>query len=83
MNVIGVGWDRKRPEIKRRGHTARHGEAGSEIVMRRLRIERAVEVVFFHPRHVDREKQRRGEKRDRDKTDDGPNFAVSFENGLA
>jgi hypothetical protein len=28
-------------------------------------------------------KQRRGEKRDRGKTGDGPNFAVSFENGLA
>jgi hypothetical protein len=51
--------------------------------MGRLRVERAVEVVLFDPRQVDRVKQRRDEERDRSKTDDGPNFAVSFENGLA
>ena len=83
MNVISVSRYRERPEIKRSGHTACDSKACPEIVVRCLRIERAVEVVLFHPRHVDGVKERRREESDRGKTDDGPNFAVSLENRLA
>ena len=83
MNVISVSRDRERPEKKRSGHTACDSKACPEIVMGRLRIERAVEVVLFDPRQLDRVKERRGEEPNRGETDDGPNFAVSLENRSA
>ena len=83
MDVIGVGRNRERPEIKRNRNTAGYAEARAKIIVRGLRIKRAVEVVLFHPRHVDRMKQRRGEESDRRKTDNDPTLAVFAENRLA
>jgi hypothetical protein len=83
VDIVRIGRNWQRADVQGRRHAGRNRETGAEIIMSRLRVSSAEDVVVLDPRNIDGAKEGRRQESDRGKTDDGPNFAVSLENRLA
>ena len=83
MNVVGVGRDRQRPNIKRGWDAGGDCEACPQMVAGGLRVNSAGRVILFDPWDVDGAEKRRREETDRDDTDDKPDLVVSRQIRLA
>src|SRR6266513_2073033 len=76
MNIIGGRRNRRRSDVKCSRHPRGNRKTRSEIIAGRLGVSRAEDIVFLHPRNVDRVEERRGQKPERGQKKGEPNLAL-------